>query len=69
MGMRRAGPMDWPLCAASRAMPLKVTFTDRTSCSVEHERGKYVCPLRFPTQTGAACPVNHKNAAKAGCTA
>jgi hypothetical protein len=50
-------------------MPLKVAFTDRTTCSVEHERGKYVCPLRFPTQTTDICPVNNKTWGKGGCTA
>ncbi len=43
-GQRQFDPHGLPLCAAGLAMPLKFTFTDRTSCSVEHERGKYVCP-------------------------
>ena len=50
-------------------MPLLFTFTDRTTCLVEHERGKYGCPLRYPQPTGQPCPINHKNAAKKGCTA
>jgi hypothetical protein len=59
-----------PLCAAGFAMPLKFTFTDRTSTLVVHERGKYVCPLRHPQDPlDAACPVNHKCWAKGGCTA
>jgi hypothetical protein len=59
-----------PLCAAERAMPLKFTYTDRTVAIVEHERGKYVCPLLHPQPTGEACPVEHKNWAKGkGCTA
>jgi hypothetical protein len=58
-----------PLCAAGQPMPLKFTFTDRTSTLVAHERGKYVCPLRFPARTADACPVNHANWPKGGCTA
>lgn len=52
-------------------MPLLFSFIDRTSCLVEHERGKYGCPLFFPELTGKACPVQHKNATKnkKGCTA
>jgi hypothetical protein len=68
-GQRQFDPQGLPLCAAGLPMPLKFTFTDRTTCNVEHERGKYVCPLRFPVQTTEACPVNHKSWAKAGCTA
>lgn len=37
-----------PICAAGLAMPLKFTYTDRTVTIVEHERGKFVCPLFFP---------------------
>ena len=68
-GQRHFDAQGLPLCAAGLAMPLKFTFTDRTTCSVEHERGKYVCPLHFPDKTADACPVNHKNWTKAGCTA
>jgi hypothetical protein len=57
-----------PICAAGLPMPLLFSFTDRTTCLVEHERGKYG-PLRYPHPTDKACPVNHKNAAKKGCTA
>lgn len=58
-----------PLCAAGLPMPLRFTYTDRTSCLVEHERGKYVCPLRFPSQTAKTCPAHHKQWKKGGCTA
>jgi len=58
-----------PLCKAGLPMPLLFTFTDRTTCLIEHERGKYGCPLYFPGPTGLPCPVDHKNAAKKGCTA
>ncbi len=58
-----------PLCAAGLAMPLQFTFTDRTSCLVEHERGKYRCPLT-PNRAGrVACPIRHVNAKRGGCTA
>lgn len=52
------------------AMPLKFTYTDRTVTLIEHERGKYVCPLGYPQRNGQACPVNHKNWTKkcSGCT-
>jgi hypothetical protein len=63
-------PDGLPLCAAGFAMPLKLTFTDRTTTLVTHERGKYVCPLRHPQTTpNVVCPVNHANWAKSGCTA
>lgn len=59
-----------PLCAAGLAMSLLFTFTDRTTCLVEHERSKYGCPLFFPEPTRKTCPVRHKNNTKAkkGCT-
>jgi hypothetical protein len=66
---RSFSPEGLPLCAAGLPMPRKFTFTDRTSTLVIHERGKYVCPLRFPARTADACPVNHANWPKGGCTA
>jgi len=66
---RQFDPNGLPLCKAGLAMPLKFTFTDRTKCIIEHERGKYVCPLRFPTQTQRHCPVRHRNWQRGGCTA
>jgi hypothetical protein len=66
---RQFSPAGWPLCRAGLPMPLQVAFTDRTSCLVEHERGKYVCPLRFPERRARTCPVQHKNWKKGGCTA
>jgi hypothetical protein len=87
---RQFSPEGLPICKAGLPMPLKFTFTDRTTCLVEqggrkwpfeaarpvrgagpsrgHERGKYVCPLRFPTQTAPTCPVNHKRWKQGGCT-
>lgn len=66
---RLLSPEGLPLCAAGLPMPLLFTFTDRTTCLVEHERGKYGCPLFHPQPTGQACPIAHKNAAKKGCAA
>jgi hypothetical protein len=65
---RQFSPDGLPLCAAGRPMPLKFTYTDRTTCIAEHERGKYVCPLRFPERSPDTCPVNHKSWSKGGCT-
>jgi hypothetical protein len=56
-----------PLCEAGLAMPLKLTFTNRTSLVV-HQRGRYACPLLFPEPTSESCPIAHKNWSKGGCT-
>lgn len=69
---RLFSPDGLPLCAAGLTMPLKLTFTDRTRSIIEHERGKYVCPLLYPGRqpsNGQTCPVGHKNWPKGGCTA
>ena len=66
---RLFNPEGLPLCKAGLPMPLLFSFTDRTTCLIEHERGKYGCPLFFPQPTGQACPIQHKNAEKKGCTA
>ena len=66
---RQFSPKGLPLCTAGLPMPLQFTYTDRTICIIEHERGRYVCPLFYPQSTGQPCPANHKNAAKKGCTA
>ena len=66
---RHFAPDGAPLCAAGLPMPLQFTFTDRTSCLVEHERGKYVCPLRFPQRSAKACPAHRPQWKKGGCTA
>ena len=47
-------------------MPLKSTYWSKSSL-VEHEAGRYACPLLFPQPTASACPVDHKNWAKGGC--
>jgi hypothetical protein len=64
---RRFSVEGLPLCEAERPMPLKYTFTNRTSLVV-HERGRYVCPLLFPETTNERCPIDHKNWDKGGCT-
>jgi hypothetical protein len=67
--IRTFSPEGLPMCAAGLPMPLKFTFTDRTTTILVHERGKYVCPLLFPTTTADTCPINHHNWPKGGCTA
>lgn len=68
---RKFDPQGLPICAAGLSMPLLFTFTDRSTCLVQHERGKYGCPLFFPVPTEQACPIQHKNSTKTkmGCTA
>jgi hypothetical protein len=55
-----------PLCSAGLAMPLKSTFICHTT-EVEHERGRYACPLLYPQPSGDTCPIAHKNWQKKGC--
>ena len=55
-----------PLCEAGLGMLLKLTFTCGTSL-VEHEKGRYACPLLFPNDTGQTCPLDHDNWQKGGC--
>lgn len=66
---RQFSPDGLPMCQAGLPMPLHCKYQDTTVSLIAHERGKYVCPLRFPTQSADACPVNHENWAKKGCTA
>ncbi len=65
---RQFDPQGLPLCKAGFAMSLKYTFTDRTKCLIEHERGLYVCPLRFPSPVAARCPVHHSTWKHGACT-
>jgi hypothetical protein len=67
--VRTFSPEGLPICAGGLPMPLRFTFTDRTTTIVVHQRGKYICPLIFPTRSADACPVNHDNWPKGGCTA
>ena len=55
-----------PLCQAGLSMPLKSTYWSKSSL-VEHEAGRYACPLLFPQATGSACPIDHKNWPGGGC--
>jgi hypothetical protein len=55
-----------PLCEAGFPMPLLYTFTDRSHL-IEHERGRYGCPLSGSQHHGDACPVQHRNWLKKGC--
>lgn len=63
---RRFTPQGLPLCDADLAMPIKHTFFCKTT-RVPHERARYACPLLYPEQTAAACPVDHKRWNKGGC--
>jgi hypothetical protein len=63
---RKFTPEGLPLCLAGFAMPVKYTFTDRSSL-VEHERAKYACPLLFPQPTSEICPVADEHWSKGGC--
>jgi hypothetical protein len=56
-----------PLCNAGLPMPLKSTYTSRTTSLIEHEKGTYVCPLCFPEPTGEACPIDDPHWPKGGC--
>lgn len=64
--MRTFDPAGLPLCAAALPMPLSGTFVNRTSM-VQHQRGRYRCPLLHPEPNGEACPVNHANWPGGGC--
>jgi len=63
---RRFDPTGLPLCNAGLAMPLKSTFICKTTL-VEHERGRYACPLFFPQLTDQPCPGDDPHWSKAGC--
>jgi hypothetical protein len=65
---RQFDPQGLPLCPAHLSMPLKYTFLCRTT-RFEHQRGRYVCPYRFPAASAEACPIAHKNWRKGGCIA
>jgi len=63
---RQFDPQGLPLCEAGLPMPLKYAYTCKTT-RVQHERGRYACPLHYPQRTADSCPVHHKNWAKGGC--
>jgi len=56
-----------PLCKAGLPMPLELTYTSRTTSLIEHERGRYRCPLFHPDPTGKPCPIDDPHWAKDGC--
>jgi hypothetical protein len=66
-GERQFDAQGLPLCQAGLAMPLRHTYICRTTL-FEHQRGRHVCPLRFPEVTASVCPVGHERWAKGGCT-
>jgi len=55
-----------PFCQAGRPMTLKYTFQCKTTL-IPHERGRFVCPLLYPVETGEVCPIQHENWEKGGC--
>ncbi len=55
-----------PLCRAGLPLPLKNTFRCHTTL-IEHERGRYACPLQFPQPTGQVCPCADPHWDKGGC--
>jgi len=57
-----------PLCKAGLPMPLELTYRSRTTSLVEHERGRYRCPLCHPQPTGQPCPIDDPHWARGGCT-
>jgi len=67
-GQRQFSPEGAPLCDAGLPMPMRYRFQCKTTL-IPHERGRYVCPLLYPTATGQVCPIHHKNWPKGGCVA
>lgn len=65
-GQRKFSVDGLPLCAAGLPMSLQFTYTDRTIAIIEHQRGKYICPLLSSKQK---CPIKHKRWRHGGCTA
>lgn len=65
-GTRLFDQQGWPLCQAGLPMPLKSTFWSKATL-FEHERGRYVCPLRYPNPTNQTCSIQHKQWPKGGC--
>jgi hypothetical protein len=65
---RQFAPDGAPLCAASLPMPRLLTYLDRTSGLIPHQREKCGCPLLYPTPTGQTCPIADPHWEKGGCT-
>jgi hypothetical protein len=66
-GRRVFAPDGAPLCAASLAMTLQFSYQHNAD-RIPHQRGKYRCPLLFPSATGEGCPTEDAHFAKGGCT-
>jgi hypothetical protein len=56
-----------PLCKAGLPMSLEMTYTSRTTSLIEHEKGRYACPLFHPQPTGQPCPIDDPHWPKGGC--
>lgn len=54
------------LCDAQLPMTLRGTFINRSS-AVQHQKGRYGCPLIHPEKIAATCPIDHKKWADGGC--
>lgn len=69
---RKFSPKGLPICEAGLPMPLLFSYTDRTVTIIEHERGKYICPLFSknvkPKFIKQSCPIHHNRARNGGCT-
>jgi hypothetical protein len=63
---RQFNSQGLPLCEAGLAMSLRYVFWCKTSL-IPHERGRFICPLIHPTNTGQVCPAQHANWEKGGC--
>jgi len=55
-----------PKCLAGLTMILRNTYWCKTTL-IPHQRARYACPLRYPEQTAAVCPINDEHWAKQGC--
>lgn len=64
--VRTFAPNGLPLCEAGLPMSLIGTYINRTSL-VQHQRGRYRCPLLHPQPTGEVCPIQHKQWEDDGC--
>ena len=66
---RHFSPEGLPLCAAGLPMSVRMIFTDRTSCLVEHQRIQYGCPIIARSTRRRVCPIHHERWIHGGCTA
>ena len=65
--LRTFDPDGLPLCKAGLPMPLKFTYTSRTTSIIVHEKGSYVCPLAYPEPSDQTCPIDDPHWPKGGC--